>query len=103
MPKKSDTEFLGYLADVKAGTRCFENAFEGVTRMILESDIGKVVVNGRSTYDFSIFRDGKKHIIGMYDEINSFVSYVKDAAESGSSAEMAYVLVGEPGNGKTFK
>lgn len=38
----------------------------------------------------------------MYDEINSFVSYVKDAAEGGSSKEMAYVLVGEPGNGKTF-
>jgi len=32
----------------------------------------------------------------MYDEINSFVSYVKDAAEGGSSKEMAYVLVGEP-------
>ncbi|MFC1858769.1 serine protein kinase PrkA, partial [Thermodesulfobacteriota bacterium] len=42
------------------------------------------------------------HIIGMYDEINSFVSFVKDAAAKGSSAEMAYVLVGEPGNGKTF-
>ena len=38
----------------------------------------------------------------MYDEINSFVSFVKDAAEGGSSKEMAYVLVGEPGNGKTF-
>ena len=38
----------------------------------------------------------------MYDEINSFVSYVKDAAEGGSSKEMAFVLVGEPGNGKTF-
>jgi serine protein kinase len=38
----------------------------------------------------------------MYDEINSFVSYVKDAAENGSSKEMAFVLVGEPGNGKTF-
>jgi serine protein kinase len=38
----------------------------------------------------------------MYDEINSFVSYVKDAAEGGSSSEMAFVLVGEPGNGKTF-
>ena len=86
-----DTEFHRHLADVKAGKRSFENAFQGVTRMILESDIGKVVVNGRSTYDFSIFRAGKKHIIGMYDEINSFVSYVKDAAESGSSAEMAYV------------
>jgi serine protein kinase len=70
--------------------------------MILESDIEKVVVNGKTTYDFSIFRTGKKHIIGMYDEINSFVSYVKDAAENGSSKEMAFVLVGEPGNGKTF-
>jgi len=38
----------------------------------------------------------------MYDEINSFVSYVKDASENGSSKEMAFVLVGEPGNGKTF-
>jgi serine protein kinase len=102
MTNKLDTELHHHLSEVKDGKRCFENAFEGVTRMILESDIGKVVVNGRSTYDFSIFRTGKKHIIGMYDEINSFVSYVKDAAESGSSAEMAYVLVGEPGNGKTF-
>jgi len=102
MANKSDTELSHHLLDVKDGKRCFENAFQCVTRMILESDIGKVVVNGRSTYDFSIFRTGKKHIIGMYDEINSFVSYVKDAAESGSSAEMAYVLVGEPGNGKTF-
>ena len=38
----------------------------------------------------------------MYDEINSFVSFVKDASEGGSSREMAFVLVGEPGNGKTF-
>ena len=102
MANKSDSTLHHHLSDVKDGKRCFENAFQGVTRMILESDIGKVVVNGRSTYDFSVFRTGKKHIIGMYDEINSFVSYVKDAAERGSSAEMAYVLVGEPGNGKTF-
>ncbi|MEE4314566.1 MAG: serine protein kinase PrkA, partial [Desulfofustis sp.] len=54
------------------------------------------------TYDFQIFRSGAKHVIGMYEEINSFVSYVKDAAEGGSSKEMAFVLVGEPGNGKTF-
>ncbi len=70
--------------------------------MILNDEISKVVVNGKTTYDFGIFRSGKKHIIGMYDEINSFVSYVKDAAEGGSSKEMAFVLVGEPGNGKTF-
>ncbi len=87
---------------VKEGARRFENAFQGVARMILESDIQRVVVNGKSTYDFNIFRNGKKHVIGMYDEVNSFVSYVKDASENGSSKEMAFVLVGEPGNGKTF-
>ena len=91
-----------HLLAVKNGKRRFENAFEGVARMILEDEIEKVVVNGKSAYDFKIFRHGPRHIIGMYDEINSFVSYVKDASEGGSSKEMAYVLVGEPGNGKTF-
>ncbi|GAM08527.1 protein PrkA [Geobacter sp. OR-1] len=91
-----------HLKEVKSGNRKFENTFQGVARMILEHEIEKVVVNGRTTYDFKIFRTGKKHPIGMYDEINSFVSFVKDAAEGGSSKEMAFVLVGEPGNGKTF-
>lgn len=102
MADKSNHTLLHHLGAVKDGRRCFENAFQGVTRMILEGDITKVTVTGKTTYDFSIFRSGKKHIIGMYDELNSFVSYVKDAAEGGSSKEMAYVLVGEPGNGKTF-
>ncbi len=86
------------------GLRVFENVFQSVSRMILEGkgNIRKVNVNGRDTYDFAVFRGGKKHIIGMFDEINSFVSFVKDAAEGGSSAEMAFVLIGEPGNGKTF-
>ncbi len=91
-----------HLKAVKEGRRCFENAFQSVSRMILERDIEKVTVTGKTTYDFSIFRSGKKHIVGLYDELNSFVSYVKDAAQGGSSKEMAFVLVGEPGNGKTF-
>jgi serine protein kinase len=91
-----------HLKAFKKGERVFENAFQGVARMVLEQPIEKAYVNGKTTYDFSIFRNGKKHVLGMYDEINSFVSYVKDAAENGSSAEMAFVLVGEPGNGKTF-
>lgn len=91
-----------YMKAVRQGHRRFENAFQSVARMILSEGVEKVVVNGRSTYDFPIFRAGAKHVIGMYDEINSFVSYVKDASEGGSSKEMAYVLVGEPGNGKTF-
>ncbi|RMH68648.1 MAG: serine protein kinase PrkA [Gemmatimonadetes bacterium] len=91
-----------HLDQVKKGERAFENAFQAISRMILESGVEKVVVNGKTTYDFGLFRQGKKHIIGMYEEINSFVSYVKDAAEGGSSSEMAFVFVGEPGNGKTF-
>jgi len=93
-----------HIESVLSGKRRFENAFQSVSRLILEdhAKIRKVIVNGRSTYDFTVFRDGKKHIIGMFDEINSFVSFVKDAAEGGSSSEMAFVLIGEPGNGKTF-
>jgi len=102
MAKSKNNTLQYHLAAVKEGKRSFENAFQSVTRMILESEIEKVVVNGKTTYDFSIFRTGKKHIIGMYDEINSFVSYIKDASEGGSSGEMAFVFVGEPGNGKTF-
>ncbi|MBW1994989.1 MAG: serine protein kinase PrkA, partial [Deltaproteobacteria bacterium] len=59
-----------HLSEVKDGRRRFENAFQSVARMILEGDIQKVVVNGKTTYDFRIFRTGKKHVIGMYDEIN---------------------------------
>jgi serine protein kinase len=102
MDQNAQQSLQQHLREVKAGHRVFENAFQSVTRMILEGGIEKVVVNGKTTYDFGIFRRGRKPIIGLYDEINSFVSYVKDAAESGSSKEMAYVLVGEPGNGKTY-
>jgi len=100
--KKRVFTLQDHLTAVKEGKKRFENAFQGVSRMILGNKIEKTVVNGKTTYDFKIFRNGKKHIIGLYEEINSFVSYVKDAAEGGSSKEMAYVLVGEPGNGKTF-
>jgi len=102
MPSQTSNTLYNHITSVKKGERIFENAFQGVSRMILDRDIEKVVVNGKTTFDFKIFREGKKHIIGMYDEINSFVSFVKDAAQGGSSKEMAYVLVGEPGNGKTF-
>ncbi|MBX3042149.1 MAG: serine protein kinase PrkA [Candidatus Kapabacteria bacterium] len=93
-----------HIKSVIEGNRIFENVFQSVTRMILDYPDGmkKITVNGRPTYDFQLFRKPGKHIIGMYDEINSFVSFVKDAAEGGSSAEMAFVLIGEPGNGKTY-
>ena len=102
MDYSDENNLQSHLKAVKEGRRSFCNAFQGVTQMILEGGVEKVVANGRSTYDFQIFRTGEKHIVGMYDELNSFVSYVKDAAEGGSSKEMAFVLVGEPGNGKTF-
>lgn len=93
-----------HVKKVIGGERRFENVFQSVSRMILDGEdkMQKTTVNGRSTYDFKVFRRAGKHIIGMYDEINSFVSFVKDAAEGGSSAEMAFVLIGEPGNGKTY-
>lgn len=98
------TSLQVHVENVVTGKRKFENVFQSVTRMILDGPdkIDKVTVNGRSTYDFKVFREDKKHIVGMFDEINSFVSFVKDAAEGGSSSEMAFVLIGEPGNGKTF-
>jgi len=102
MTAQKNNTLRQHLAAVKAGERVFENAFQGIIRMILEPGFEKVVVNAKTTYDFNIFQTGRKHTIGMYDEINSFVSFVKDAAEGGSSKEMAFVLVGEPGNGKTF-
>jgi len=98
----STHSLIQHIKAVKKGQRRFENAFQSVSRMIFEGGIEKITVNGRTTYDFRVFRTGPKHVIGMYEEVNSFVSYVKDAAEGGSSKEMAFVLVGEPGNGKTF-
>ncbi len=93
-----------HIKNVLSGTNRFENIFQSLTRMILDDPkkINKIFVNGKNLYDYEALRVGSKHIIGMYDEINSFVSFVKDAAEGGSSGEMAYVLIGEPGNGKTF-
>ena len=102
MATPKNNTLTNHITAVKKGERVFENAFQSVSRMILGREIDKVVVNGKSTFDFRIFREGRKHIVGMYDEINSFVSFVKDASEGGSSKEMAFVLVGEPGNGKTF-
>lgn len=93
-----------YLKELHEGKHCYENVFQSVSRMILEdpAKVEKVMVNGKSIYDFKIFRESPRPVIGMFDLINSFVSYVKDAAENGSSREMAFVLVGEPGNGKTY-
>ena len=102
MAPAANQSLLDHITAYKNGQRRYESAFRAIARMILEGPIEKVVVNGKTTYDFGLFRQGAKPVIGMYDEINSFVSYVKDAAEDGSSKEMAYVLVGEPGNGKTY-
>ncbi|MCL5031600.1 MAG: serine protein kinase PrkA [Bacteroidetes bacterium] len=93
-----------YLMELKEGQHRFENVFESLARMLFSDPgfIKPVIVNGKSTYDFTQFRYGKKHIIGLFEVINKFVAFIKDAAENGESKEMAFVLVGEPGNGKTF-
>ena len=104
MENKINSSLDFHIKEVLKNKRKFENVFEAVSRMILNrpNAFEKVKVNGKTTFDFRIFREGSKHLVGLYNEINSFVSFVKDAAEKGSSSEMAFVLVGEPGNGKTF-
>lgn len=98
----NETETLHYhLKEVLAGKRRFENVAQSVSRMILEKEVRKITHAGKSTFDFAFFREEKKHIVGWFEEINDFVHFVKDAAEGGSAKEMAFVLVGEPGNGKT--
>ena len=101
---QSNNSLQGHVQDVISGKRRFENIYQSLTRLILGSpdNLKKVNINGKSTFDFLVFRNGKRHIVGMHDELNSFVSYIKDAAENGSSKEMSFVLIGEPGNGKTF-
>lgn len=99
----ADNQKLAFhLKEVLEGRRKFENAAQSVSRMILESGVNKISRAGRITYDYNFFREGKKHIIGWFEEIQDFVAYVQNAARGGSSAETAYVFVGEPGNGKTF-
>jgi hypothetical protein len=51
MTAKNGNKLQHHLTAVKEGKRCFENAFESIARMILESEIEKVVVNGRTTYE----------------------------------------------------
>lgn len=91
-----------HLNEVREGRRLFENAAQSVSRMILGGGVRKITRAGQTVFEFDFFRGGKKHTIGWYEEITDLVNFVKDAAEGGSSREMAFVLVGEPGNGKTF-
>ncbi len=95
-------KLLFHIKQVQEGRRRFENAAQSVSRMILEKKIEKRVRAGKTIFDFEFFHQGNRHIIGWHEEINDFVHFVKSAAEGGSAKEMAFVLVGEPGNGKTF-
>ena len=100
----SVTHLHHHIDAVCSEERRFENIYQSLTRLILGNRnlLEKVIINGKSTFDFLVFRQGERHVIGMHEELNSFVSYIKDAAEGGSSKEMSFVLIGEPGNGKTF-
>lgn len=91
-----------HITQVKDKKRTFENAFKGVLRMMLEIAPEKIIDCGKTKFDYPVFRQGKKHLIGLYDTINSFVHFVKDAADKGPASEMAFVLVSQPGTGKTF-
>jgi len=99
---KEEEKLAYHLQEVSKGERRFENAFQSVIRMILEDPVKKIVRGGKTIYDYKFFRRGKRHIIGWYDELNAFVTFVKESAEGRSSRERAFVFVGPPSNGKTF-
>lgn len=82
--------------------RRFENVYQSLLRMILEEPIEKITRGGKTLYDFKVFRKGKKHPVGWYEEFEAFVTHIKEAAEGGAAKEKAFVWVGPPGNGKTF-
>ena len=70
--------------------------------MIVTSGVTKKNVNGQEKYDFGVFRGGNKAIVGMYDELMNLVAFIKDAAQGGAANELAFVMIGEAGNGKTY-
>ena len=61
-----------------------------------------MVHQGKDTYDFKLFRNGKKHVIGMFNEVISLASSVKDAVEGGSSREMVTELCRKAGEWHNF-
>ena len=72
----SDKEKLDFhLKEVLVGNRKFENAARSVSRMMLEKELKKTTIAGRTRYEFNFFREGKKHIIGRHEEINDLVNF----------------------------
>lgn len=102
MPIHHNERLNLHLKEILGSKRVFENAAESVSRMVLGKGVEKNTRAGQTIFEFKFFREGKKHTIGWFQEITDLINFVKDAAEGGSSKEMAFVLVGEPGNGKTF-
>ena len=71
----SNNSLQKHIKDVVSGNKRFENIYQSLTRLILGSpdNLKKVNINGKSTFDFVVFRNGKIHIFGMQDELKSFV------------------------------
>jgi serine protein kinase len=103
MTKRTDPKSLDFhLKKILSNERRFENVYQSLTRMFRDFGHSRVTALGKDVYDFAVFRQGNRHLIGLSHEINSFVTFVQSAAEGGDSAKLAFVLEGEPGNAKTF-
>ena len=61
--KANPKSLLHHVDAVKKGKKVFEDAFQGVSRMILDAGIQKITVKGKTTYQFDLFSQGKKHLI----------------------------------------
>ncbi len=91
-----------HVKGVLTGERKFQNVFESLNEMLREGGVQEATVNGRQKYEFNLFRTGAKPIVGMHDEIMGLASFIKQAAQGGKADELAFVMIGEAGNGKTY-
>ncbi len=92
-----------YYKAIASGDKNFENIYQALTRMILDREdaFRSINVCGEQVYDYSLFREGARHPIETYSVIEELVTFLRSAASFGPSFDQAFIIFGEPGNGKT--
>ncbi len=55
--KTNPKSLANHIEAVKKGERVFEDAFQGVSRMILNAGIQKITVKGKTTYQFAALQE----------------------------------------------
>ncbi len=92
-----------YYAAVASGQKRFENVFQALERMIFDrpNAFERISVCGEDVYDYQVFFFFFRHPVESYRVIEELVTFIRSAARFGPSRDQAFVIFGEPGNGKT--